>query len=180
MNAPVISLDSYYRDLSELSIAEREKVNFDEPDSLDSELILQQAAALCNGEPILVPTYDFHTHTRAPGRRRIEPGGAAIIEGLFTLYWSPLRALLHTKVYVDLDDTTCYRRRRERDICERGRTVESVQLQYSSTVRPMAERHIWPTRCFADVVVRGDAILEESVAAVLAATAMPKTLKPDS
>ncbi len=166
--APVVSLDSYYRDLSHLTFDERAKVNFDEPASLDHGLLLTQCAALSRGETIDVPHYDFSRHTRVAGSQRIEPGEVVIIEGLFTLYWHSLRDLLHVGVYVDLEDTICFARRLARDVRERARTPESVEQQYFTTVRPMAEKYIWPTRQHADVIVRGDALLEESVAKVLA------------
>jgi len=166
--APVVSLDCYYRDLSHLCLDDRAKVNFDEPASLDDQLLLAQCVALSNGEPIDVPHYDFSGHTRVAGKQRIEPVKTVIVEGLFTLYWNDLRHLLHASVYVDLEDATCYARRLARDVRERGRTPESVEQQYFTTVRPMAERYIWPTRRHADVIVRGDALLQESVATVLA------------
>jgi len=166
--APLVSLDSYYRDLTNLPLEERAKTNFDEPASLDHELLFAHCAALAAGQAIDVPHYDFATHTRVAGTQRIEPVNLVIIEGLFTLYWNDLRHSLTASVYVDLDDETCYSRRRARDVCERGRTPECVERQYFATVRPMAEQYIWPTRRHADIIVRGDALLEESVATVLA------------
>jgi len=163
----IISLDSYYRDLGALPFEERARTNFDEPESLDDELLLSHFAALASGNAIDVPIYDFATHARVPGGVRVEPGATVIVEGLFTLYWSELRQHLHASVYVDLEDEICFARRLARDIRERGRTPECVERQYFATVRPMAEAYIWPTKRHADIVVRGDAVLEESVAAVL-------------
>jgi uridine kinase len=165
--APVLSLDSYYRDLSHLSLEARAKTNFDEPASLDDQLLLAQCTALAAGHPIDVPHYDFSCHTRVAGTQHIEPGAIVIVEGLFTLYWKALRHLLHASVYVDLEDEICYARRLARDVRERGRTPESVEHQYFSTVRPMAEQYIWSTRRHANIVVRGDALLDESVTTVL-------------
>jgi uridine kinase len=165
--APVISLDSYYRNLSHLPLEERARGNFDEPASLDDELLFAQFLALSRGESIDVPHYDFSCHTRVAGTQRIEPCDSVIIEGLFTLYWKQLRRLLHASVYVELEDETCYARRLARDVRERGRTPESVEHQYFTTVRPMAEQYIWPTKRHADMIIRGDSVLEESVAAVL-------------
>ena len=166
--APVVSLDSYYRDLGHLPLDERAKCNFDDPASMDDAFLLAHCVALANGEPIDVPRYDFSSHTRVADTQRIEPGGTVIIEGLFTLYWNDLRHLLHAGVYVELEDALCYARRLARDVRERGRTPECVERQYFSTVRPMAEKYIWPTRIHAGVIVRGDSPLEESVATVLA------------
>lgn len=165
--APVISLDSYYRNLSHLPLEERARGNFDEPASLEDELLFDQFAALSRGEAIDVPHYDFSCHTRVAGTQRIEPGEGVIIEGLFTLYWKQLRKLLHARVYVEMEDEICYARRLARDVRERGRTPESVAHQYFTTVRPMAEQFIWPTKRHADLIIRGDSVLEESVAAVL-------------
>jgi len=181
LGAPIVSLDSYYRDLSHLALDDRAKQNFDIPDSLDDGLLLEQCAAVARGETIDVPHYDFSCHTRVAGTQRIEPGRTVIVEGLFTLYWNDLRHLLHASVYVDLEDEICYARRLARDVRERGRTPESVETQYYSTVRPMAEQYIWPTRRHADVVVRGDALLEESVAAVISfADGRPVSLRSAS
>ena len=165
--APVVSLDSYYRDLTHLPLEARAETNFDEPASLDDALLLAQCTALANGQAIDVPHYDFSCHTRVPGTQHIQPGDIVIIEGLFTLYWNDLRHLLHASIYVDLEDETCYARRLARDVRERGRTPESVEHQYLTTVRPMAEQYIWPTRRHADLIIRGDAQLDESVATVL-------------
>ena len=151
--APVVSLDSYYRDLDHLPLDERAKCNFDEPASMDDALLVNQCVALANGEPIDVPRYDFFSHTQVAATQRIEPGGTVIIEGLFTLYWNDPRHLPHAGVY---------------DVQERGRTPECVERQYFDTVRPMAEKYIRPTRKHANVIVRGDSPLEESVATVLA------------
>lgn len=165
--APVVSLDSYYRDLTHLPLEVRAETNFDEPASLDDALLLAQCTALASGQAIDVPHYDFSCHTRVPGTQHITPGDIVIVEGLFTLYWNDLRHLLHASIYVDLEDETCYARRLARDVRERGRTPESVEHQYFATVRPMAEKYIWPTRRHADLVIRGDAQLDESVATVL-------------
>ncbi len=178
--APVVSLDSYYLDLAHLPLEARAKTNFDEPASLDDALLLAQCVALTNGETIDVPHYDFARHTRVQGTQQIQPGHTVIIEGLFTLYWTALRNLLHSSVYVDLEDETCYARRLARDIRERGRTPESVEHQYFTTVRPMAEKYIWPTRRHADVVIRGDALLEESAATVIAFAGSRPLIAPAS
>lgn len=176
--APVVSLDSYYRDLTYLPFEERAKTNFDEPASMEDELLIKHCSALAYGQAIDVPHYDFATHTRIAGTERIEPVETVIIEGLFTLYWNDLRHLMDASVYVDLEDESCYARRRARDVCERGRTPECVERQYFATVRPMAERYIWPTRRHADIVVRGDALLEESVATVMAFVAGRPVSRP--
>jgi uridine kinase len=167
LGAPVISMDSYYRALNHLTIAERAAVNFDEPASIDDELLRQHLAAIREGRPVEVPIYDFATHSRLPEAEPLAPASVVVLEGLFTLYWEELRRLLDTTVYVDLEDEVCYARRLARDVRERGRTPESVEWQYRGTVRPMAEQYILPTKRHARVVVRGDGQLDESVEAVL-------------
>lgn len=169
LRAPVVSLDSYYRELAHLPLEERARMNFDEPAALDEALLLAQVRALAAGRAIDRPVYDFSRHTRSGQFERIEPAPFVIVEGLLALYWPELRALYGTKVYIDAaDDEVCFRRRLERDVRERGRTPESVYAQYQATVRPMAERYILPTRAWADLVVSGVEPLELSAAAVLA------------
>jgi uridine kinase len=166
--ATVLALDHYYRDLSHLPLAERERVNFDEPAALDWALAVEQVAALRRGLAIERPEYDFTTHTRRAVTARVEPGPAVVVDGIFALHSEAMRALFDLRVFVELEDAVCLERRLERDLRERDRTRESVLQQYAETVRPMAERWVLPTRAHADVVVRGDADLEESARAVLA------------
>ena len=176
LNAPVISIDSYYRELEHLSYEERCKVNFDEPASLDSALLLNHISKVAAGEPIDVPEYDFSRHTRAARTDRIVPGEFLILEGLFALYWEDVRNLLGVRVFVDLPDEICFARRLDRDVRVRGRTPESVREQYFYTVKPMCELHILPTLAHADVVVRGDANIQDSVAAVLVRCSQARTV----
>jgi uridine kinase len=165
--APIISLDSYYVDLVHLPFEERPRTNFDVPESLDKDLFVNQLRQLSRGEEIHVPVYDFTRHIRASETKSVRAGEFVIVEGLFALYWEEVRALLGTKVFVFADDDICFGRRLERDVRERGRTPESVREQYDSTVRPMAETYILPTRRFADLVLSGTDPLEQSVRAVL-------------
>jgi len=166
--APILSLDSYYRDLAHLPFEERGRRNFDLPEALDEELLAAHLGLLAGGREIAKPVYDMTRHARAGGTERVVPGEFLIVEGLFALYWEDVRRLLGTKVFVEAPDEVCFERRRERDVRERGRTPESVLEQYTRTVRPMAERYILPTREFADVVVSGTEAVERSVGAVLA------------
>lgn len=163
-------LDHYYRDLSHLAAQERERCNFDDPAALDWDLIIRHLAALKRGDPVERPRYDFATHTRKTETELVRPGAVVIVEGIFALYREDARELYDVRVYVELEDEACLARRLERDMRERGRTKESVLRQYEETVRPMGERYILPARAYADVVVRGDADVEESAQAVLART----------
>lgn len=171
LRAPVLGLDSYYRELAHLPLAERARANFDEPAALDRDLLIEQVRSLAEGRAIERPVYDFKRHTRSGAFERIEPAGFVVIEGLFALYWPELRRLYGTSVFIDVADEVCFQRRLERDIRERARTPESVYAQYTATVRPMAEQHILPTRAWADVVVSGVEPIEHSSAVVLARVA---------
>ncbi len=166
--APILSQDSYYPDLSHLALAERAQCNFDLPEVLDSALLVQHLTALRHGDEIARPIYDFATHTRGGQVEIVKPAPFIVVEGLFLLYWEQVRKLLSVRVFVDLDERSCLERRLLRDVKERGRVPESVRRQFAETVLPMAKKYIQPTRSLADLVVRGDAPLEESVAAVSA------------
>jgi uridine kinase len=165
----IVSLDSYYRSWTHLSLHEREKLNFDRPDALEWELLKEHLQAMAEGRAFDEPAYLFAHHTRGPETRRIEPSPYLIVEGLFVLYWPELRAILNTTVFVETDPAVCCRRRLERDVAERGRTPEFVRDQYERTVRPGAEQFVFPTKPFADLVVSGERPFEESVGAVMAA-----------
>ncbi len=168
LSAAILPLDCYYFDLSHLPLQERARQNFDVPDALDHDLFLKHLTMLNRGEAIPRPVYDFATHARTGRVEIVQPGRFILVEGLFVLYWEDVRQTFGTKVFVDLDDKTCLDRRILRDVKERGRTPESVVLQFTETVRPMAEKYIRPTHAVADLVVRGDDPIDASVAAVMA------------
>lgn len=167
LDAALFHLDAYYCELNHLSIVQRAHWNFDAPDALDSKMLIADVARLSEGKGIDKPIYDFTTHSRTGETARLEPREFIIVEGLFALYWEPVRALLGTKVFVDLGEEICLARRIERDIRERGRTRESVLEQYHTTVLPMAKKYVHPTRAFADIVVTGDDDINREVEAVL-------------
>ncbi len=164
--AVVVPLDSYYVDLSSRPMEERVRFNFDEPAALDHALFFEHLQALSQGSEIERPVYDFTTHSRTNRVECVRPGRFIVVEGLFVLYWDDVRALFGTKVYVDLPDGPCLERRINRDVRERGRTVESVRRQYAETVQPMAALYVHPTKNFADVIVAGDNLIERSIEAV--------------
>ena len=168
LDASVLTLDRYYRDLSHLPLEERARVNFDAPQALDHELIVEQVASLRNNQTVHLPVYDFATHTRTRRTEVLRPSDVVIVEGLFTLHWPSLRELLGTKVFVDLNDEVCLTRRQARDVRERGRTPESVVEQYAAIVAPMAQRYVRPTIVHADVVVLGTESIVDGVSRVLA------------
>lgn len=167
LQAPVLALDHYYRDLSHLPLAERAASNFDDPAALEDELLTAQVAQLAEGRAVEIPTYDFSAHTRTEVTQLFQPARFVILEGLFTLHWPELRRLLGTTVFVDMTDDVCLQRRQQRDVRERGRTPESVIEQFRATVAPMAELYVRPTQAHADVVVFGAAPIDEAVERVL-------------
>jgi uridine kinase len=167
LDAALFHLDSYYCELDHLSMVQRAHYNFDSPEALDSDLLLEQARQLFQGQLIERPVYDFTTHTRIGQTQPLAPHPFVIVEGLFALHWEELRRMQGTKVFVDLGEQTCLERRIERDIRERGRTRESVLEQYNTTVLPMARQYVHPTRTFADLVVTGDDDISREVEAVL-------------
>lgn len=152
--AQVISHDNYYRDLSHLPLHQRSSVNFDDPASLETELLVEHLRCLRRNESVAIPSYSFETHARI-GSNRVAPTPVVIVEGILVLSIEELRAQFDLKIYVDAPPDIRVARRMVRDISDRGRTAESVDLQYRSSVRPMHELHVEPSRAFADIIVTG-------------------------
>lgn len=162
-------IDNYYRDLSHLPFSERVKQNFDDPALIESSLLAAHVAALARGESIERPLYDFATHTRVPDRTEaLRAGNFVLVEGLFALYYPELLPLYQFRVYIDTPDDICFERRMRRDTVERGRTPESVRLQYETTVRPSSISFVRPCRAHADLVIEGTEALDWKVEQVLA------------
>jgi uridine kinase len=145
--------DAYYKDLSDLPPAQRALMNFDHPDALEMDLMVEHLRKLRNWEPIEMPVYDFTTHTRKPETRRVVPNPVILVEGILVLADPRLRELMDVKLYVDTDADVRFIRRLKRDIAERGRTMESVIEQYLTTVRPMHLEFVEPTKRYADVII---------------------------
>lgn len=163
-------IDSYYRDLCHLSFSERRKENFDDPAIIEISLLAEHLVLLARGELIERPLYDFATYTRLPGRTEAIRGGAfVLVEGLFALYYPELLPYYQIRIYLDTPDHVCFERRMKRDIVERGRTPESVRLQYETTVRPSSIAFVRPSAVNADLVIDGTAALDWKVEQVLAA-----------
>lgn len=148
-----IQHDSYYRDLSHLPLEERSRVNFDHPDSLENDLLLEHLRQLAAGRPVEVPIYDFTTHTRRPETRRVVPHRVILVEGILIFADKALREMMDVKIFVDTDADLRFLRRLQRDIAERGRTMESVIRQYLETVRPMHLEFVEPSKRYADVII---------------------------
>jgi len=162
-------IDNYYRDLSHLPFSERLKQNFDDPASIESLLLTEHVAELARGRSIERPLYDFATHTRVVGRSEVmRAGNYVLVEGLFALYYPELLPLYQFRIYVDTPDDICFERRMRRDTVERGRTPDSVRLQYETTVRPSSISYVRPTGVHADLIVDGTAALDWKVEQVLA------------
>jgi uridine kinase len=163
----VLRHDAYYRDRSHLPAAERVSLNFDHPDALETSRLTAHVAALKEGRPVEVPSYDFRTHTRIATTTPIAPTDIIVLDGILVLADAALRSLIDLKVYVDTDADIRFVRRLQRDLAERGRTVDSVIRQYHATVRPMHAAFVEPSRRHADVIVRGEAENDEAVGALV-------------
>ena len=152
-NIAFLPHDAYYRDLGDLTPDERAKVNFDHPDSLETELLIQHIQQLKAGQPIELPSYDFKTHTRTDETATIEPQAILLIEGILIFAEPELRKLFDIKIYVDTDADIRFIRRLNRDITERGRTTQSVINQYLETVRPMHLEFVEPSKRYASLII---------------------------
>jgi uridine kinase len=153
MDSALISHDDYYRDLSHLPLAERAKQNFDDPQALETELLVRHLDALRQGEAIEKPVYDFTQHRRREESEPVAPAAVIIVEGILALADERLRACFDLSVYVGAPLDTCLERRLLRDVRERGRDMQSVIGQWMASVRPMHERFVLPSRAYADTIV---------------------------
>jgi uridine kinase len=149
-----ISHDSYYRDFDGLTPEERHKINFDHPDSLETELLVRHLDALIKGSSVEVPVYDFTTHSRkADDTQRVEPRKVLIVEGILILAEPEVRKRIDIKLFVDTPPDIRFVRRLMRDTRSRGRSLESVVEQYVTTVRPMHEEFVEPSKRYADLII---------------------------
>jgi uridine kinase len=145
--------DSYYKDLSGLPPTQRAELNFDHPNSLETELLIEHILALRDGKAVEVPIYDFSAHSRTARTFTVAPRGVILVEGILIFVDARLRELFDVKIFVDTDADIRFIRRLERDISERGRTTESVIKQYQLTVRPMHLEFVEPSKRYADVII---------------------------
>lgn len=149
----IIRQDDYYKDQSDKTMAERVKTNYDHPFAFDHELLVKQLKELVNGRKIAKPTYDFVNHTRSDVVEEILPSDVVVLEGLFVLEEKQLRELCDIKIFVDTDADIRFIRRLIRDVKKRGRTLDSVVEQYTSTVRDMHNLFIEPSKRYADLII---------------------------
>lgn len=152
-DAAFVDMDAYYRLQDHLPFEDRLQVNYDHPDAFDLDLMVEQLESLRRGQPIDKPTYDFARHTRADRRELVEPRQAIIVDGILLLVEARLRALLDIKVFVDVDDDVRFIRRLQRDVRERGRSMDDVIRQYLRTVRPMHLEFVEPSKRYADIII---------------------------
>ena len=149
----VISQDSYYQDTSHLSFEDRKKINFDHPKSIDFELLVSHLKELKAGKNIQQPVYSFKEHNRTKETIEIEPRKVIIVEGILILTHPDIREMFDIKIYVHADSDERLIRRLKRDIAERGRDLEEVLNRYQSTLKPMHQQFIEPTKEFADIII---------------------------
>lgn len=149
----VISHDNYYKQHDELNYEERCKLNYDHPDAFDTDLMVEQVQALRRGETIACPVYDFTVHNRSDETLLIAPTSVIVLEGILIFAEPRLRELMDIKIYVDTDADVRILRRIVRDVNKRGRSLESVVSQYLTTVKPMHEQFVEPSKRYADIIV---------------------------
>lgn len=149
----VITHDNYYRAHHEMTYEERTLLNYDHPDAYETELLVEHLAALRRGESVEVPVYDFTTYDRTDRTTTVKPSRVIIVEGIVIFAHPELRDLMDVKVFVDADADVRILRRILRDVQERGRSLESVINQYLTTVKPMHEAFVEPSKRYADIII---------------------------
>ncbi len=160
--------DAYYRDLTNLPLNQRIQVNFDHPDSLESDLLVEHIQRLKNWETVQLPIYDFTHHSRTDQSIPVKPQRVILVEGILIYTEKKLRDLFDVKIFVDTDSDLRFIRRLQRDITERGRTTENVITQYLSTVRPMHLEFVEPSKRYADIIIPEGGLNEVAMDMVIA------------
>lgn len=145
--------DAYYRDLRDLPLARRAEINFDHPDSLENELMIEHVKMLKAGKAVDIPVYDFANHSRTEKTIHVEPQRVILVEGILIFAEPDMREVFDMKLFVDTDTDIRFIRRLQRDIAERGRTMDMVIQQYLGTVRPMHLEFVEPSKRYADVII---------------------------
>ena len=159
----IVSQDDYYKDWSSISLEEREKINFDHPDSVDFKLLAKHLRKLKNGETVNTPVYSFKKHIRLSPPRALSPAACIIVEGILVLCKKSLRDLFDIKVYVDANSAVSFARRLKRDVEERGETAESVCKRYFEDVLPMQEKYVQPQKKTAGFVIKENREFKDTV-----------------
>lgn len=151
----IISFDNYYKPQDHLTMEDRVKTNYDCPDALDTELLIEHLGALRRGESVLVPNYDFRIHTRKAEHTEVSPSPIMIIDGILAFHDERLRNMFDIKIFADVDADDRILRRLRRDVTERGRDIDGVISQYLETVKPMHRIYVEPTKKYADIIING-------------------------
>ena len=149
----VLSHDNYYKRHDELTFEERSGLNYDEPDAIETSLMVEHLKQLRQGQAIDCPVYDFTRHNRSDETIHLEPKPVIIVEGILIFENEPLRDLMDIRLFVDTDADVRLCRRIKRDVNKRGRTLESVLTQYQTTVKPMHEKYVEPSKKYANLVI---------------------------
>ena len=159
----IIEQDSYYKDISNLDYKDRCKQNFDHPDAIDSILIENHLKKLLSGKTIYSPRYNFFKHLREKEEKKIKQHPIIVMEGILLLHYIRLHKFFTLKVFVETPEHIRISRRMERDIQFRGRTKDSIEKQYYSTVKPMHEKFVQPSKSYSDIVIDGTALINQSI-----------------
>jgi uridine kinase len=152
-NVVFLPQDAYYRNLGDMPLDLRHRVNYDHPDAFDTELLINHLESLRAGEPIEQPIYDYATHSRTAQTIKVEARPVIVLEGILVFVNPQLRGLMDLKIFVDADADIRFIRRLDRDVHERGRSVESIISQYTKTVRPMHLQFVEPSKRYADIII---------------------------
>jgi uridine kinase len=145
--------DAYYRDMGHLTFEDRSRLNYDHPESLETELMVQHVQQLLGGRPVQTPVYDFMNHRRTAATNLVEPAPIILLDGILIFTHRELRDLMDIKIFVDTDADVRFIRRMQRDMEERGRSLESIVTQYLETVRLMHLEFVEPSKRYADVII---------------------------
>ena len=159
----VIRQDSYYKALHNLNYKDRCNQNFDHPDAIDSILIGNHLEKLLSGDTIYCPIYDFTKHLRKKNAQKVKPRPFIVIEGILMLHYKRLLDFYSLKIFIETPEDVRIKRRIDRDIHSRGRTLESIENQYYSTVKPMHEKYVQPSKSFSDIVLDGTELIHNLV-----------------
>jgi len=166
-NCVMLPMDNYYKDMGHIPLEERKKYNYDHPDMIEHTLIVKHVKELLSGRNIELPEYDFTQYTRSGRNIKISSKPILLIEGIFALYYDELRAISDLKIFVDAESDERFIRRLQRDIFERGRSIESVISQYLNTDKPMHDAYVEPTKRHADIIIPHGGYNEKAINVVV-------------
>lgn len=166
-NSIILPMDNYYRDMSHIPLEERKKYNYDHPNMIEFSLLAKHLKELIDGKDIKLPEYDFANYTRSGNFTVLSPKPVIIVEGIFALYYEELRKYYDLSIFVDAEGDVRFIRRLERDINERGRTLESVINQYLNMVKPMHDAYVEPTKKYADLIIPRGGFNEKAINVVV-------------